>query len=210
MFSVLRKLVRLGGPISARLLKFLYTVFDGFYRREEYCEICGFPIARDQKLNTLWADAEVLNLVNKPYYLYPICKHCRDTRPWEDIYKAYSSHYSELFRKTDKLGFVWPDVREALERDRRENLSKGEIKEWKKTLKAAYKAALPGCSEFCGFKKGKELPELIIAAEELGEKHGILVVNSENRTSIKINKKNGKRKKEEKQRVIILPGPNKN
>jgi len=209
MYSVLRKLARLGGPVSAKVLKFLYTIFDGFYEREEYCTICGFPISRDHKLSTPWADAEVLNLVNKPYYLYPICKHCRDTKPWEEIYKAYSQYYSELFRRTDKLGFTWPDVREALERDRKCNLSRGEIQEWKKTLKAAYKDAFPGCSEFCGFKKGKELPELLMAAKELGEKHGILVEYLGDRTSIKIYKKNGKRKKEEKQRVIILPGPDK-
>ena len=210
MYSVLRKLARLGGPVSARVLRLLYTILDGFYKREEYCSICGFPISRDQNLSTLWADAEVLNLVNKPYYLYPICKHCRDTKPWEEIYKAYLHQYSELFRRTDKLGFTWPDVREALEKDRKYNLSKGEIQEWKKTLKAAYKAALPGCSEFCGFKKGKELPELLMASRELGEKQGILVEDLGDRISIKIYKKNGKRKKEEKQRVIILPGPNKN
>ena len=206
---IIRRIVRLGGPVSAVILKAWYNLFlDGFYPRTDYCSICGFPIKHDRNFRTTWADAEILNLVNKPYFVYPICKHCREHKTWEEIYQAYSKYWTNLFRTTDKLGFTWNDIVRALEENKLEKGAPGDIKFWKNILKKAYKNAIPGETEFCGFKKGRETKELIIAVEKLNNP-GICIIKTDKRTSIKIIK-NGKRKKEEKQRrIIILPSSNK-
>ena len=204
MRYLLRKLVRLGGPISAKILKFGYYLVDGFYSRTEYCRICGFPIRHDNKLSTPWAEAEILDLVRKPYYVYPICKHCREHETWDKIYKAYSECWTDLFRTTDKMGFCWQEIQEALELNKKKFGVPGNIKMWKEILKDSYKHAPEGNTEFCGFKKGEEIQELLSATQQLG-KDNIVIVKTNNRTSIRFIKHGKRKREEEKQRVIILP-----
>ena len=193
MQSVLRKVARLGGPVSAKVLKFLYFIIDGGWWTTESCRICGFPISHRGNKNTYWADAEVLNLVNRHYYVFPICKHCRETKTWNEIYKAYSDYWADLYSWTKCIGFTWSDIELALLKDRKENIVPGEIKFWEDTIRRAYKSSTLRESEFCGFRKGEELRELVIAAKNLEKKNkGISVVETETRTSIRF-KKNGKK-----------------
>lgn len=211
MKSVLRKIARLFEPISSRIFKVIYFFLDGFYPRTEYCRLCGFPINRHKHhLWTLWADAEVLNLVNKNYYVYPICKHCRKTKTWDIIYKAYEDYYRDLFSWTNKLLFTWSDIELALLRDKSINLVPGDIKFWESTIKKAYKTSNNDGIEYCGFKKGAEIKEVVIAAENLSKKYkGIRVEKTPTRISIRFSKNGEKRKKREKEesgRIIYLPG----
>jgi len=204
MRYLLRRLARLGGPVSAKILKLGYFLIDGFYPRTEYCGICGFPISHDKNYSTPWADAEILYLVRKSYYVYPICKHCREHKPWSSIYEAYYKCWKNLYGTTDYLGFNWIDIRTALELDKKIHGVPGDVGMWKKILKDSYKEIPEGDFEFCGFKKGFEINELLEAVKQLNNKN-IIIVKSDSRTSIRL-KKDGKRKKEkERQQFIALP-----
>jgi len=204
MKSLLEKIARLGNPISAKILRFGYDILDGFFQRTEFCMICGLPISRDGKHKTPWAEAEILNLRKRKFYLYPICKHCRTHEPWDKIYEAYSRCWTELYRKTDKLEFNWLDVLESLQKDKEINGAPGDIPMWRESLKQSYKKAPYGISEYCGLKKDHEIPELLEAAREFEKKGILIIVKDDKRTSIRFIK-NGKRKKQKEQEVIILP-----
>ena len=206
MKSLLRKIARLGRPVSSKLIKFWYYITDGFYSRTDYCEICGLPIRHDNKFSTIWADAEILNLVGKNYYVYPICKHCREHETWDKIYQAYSHNWTEIFRTTDKVGFCWGDIQKALEEDKKLHGIPGNIKKWEKILIKAYKNSPKGEYEFCGFKKGEEIKEVLEAVKRIG-KDIITIVYTEKRTSIRFIKY-GKKKKRQERRIIILPATN--
>ena len=202
MVSILRKLARLGGPVSAIILNILYFFLDGcYFGATEKCKICGFPIKRPNGKNTIWADAEVLTLVKRNCYIYPICTHCRKTESWTEIVKAYREYWDELCEWTLNVGFYWQDIELALVRDRNRIILPKEIKLWKKTIKRAYNSCLLGESEFCSFKKGSEIKEVIIAAERLSKKiKGISIVETPERISIRFTRYV---KKEE---IIYLPG----
>ena len=204
MKSLLEKIARLGNPISSSILRFGYDILDGFFQKTEYCGICGLPISRNGKHKTPWAEAEILNLRKNGYYLYPICKHCRTHEPWDKIYEAYANWWSEVFRKTDKLEFTWPDILESLQLDKEKNGAPGDISMWRKSLKKSYKRAPYGISEYCGFKKDHEIPELLEAAKEFEKKGILIIVKDDVRTSIRFIK-NGKKQKQKEQKVIILP-----
>jgi len=208
MKFLLEKIARLGNPISSKIIRIGYEILDGFFQRTEYCEICGLPISRDGNHKTFWAEAEILNLRKKNYYLYPICKYCRTHEPWDRIYEAYANYWSEIYRKTDKLEFTWPDILDALQLDKEKNGSPGDIPMWRESLKQSYKRAPYGISEYCGFKKDHEIPELLEAAKEFEDKGILIIVEDETRTSLRFIK-NGKTKKQKEQRVIILPPANK-
>jgi hypothetical protein len=207
MKFVLRLLARQFPNFSARIFKVLYFWMDGFYKRTEFCKICGFPIRRDWNKHTFWAEAEVLNLDRKGYYVYPICKHCRNTKTWDKIFEAYKNYWHDLADWSTYPGFTWKDIETALNRDRKVNGSNGDIKFWKKTIERSYKSEEREECEYCGFKPGKVMPEVVKAAEELSKKYkGIQVLKTETRISIKFIKTNGKRQKKQRQKVILLPG----